>query len=247
MMIFERFAVFTLKVNTKILEFYKYLLRETESLLGQIFFTLCFFILTGILWYAWIIEYPLWLKIGFTAVYLVSSLFCISAIYFILKRKRIRTIANTMEVYTLTDPGAEKFQHLNLKSIALTRVQTSGIFNEVSEKYLYGSYQSFQSLLLLKPVSSRNRLAWKDLSPKSTKHVNRQTLLEFLSHMLIGFETLDNHQMIMLVEHYFILKNPKAVEQHVSTKNISDWRNNDAPYLEEISRLIQKHLKVITS
>ncbi|MGM1056167.1 MAG: hypothetical protein ACQEWG_09815 [Bacteroidota bacterium] len=242
MMILERFAVFTLQMRSKLLEFYKYLLRETDSQLGQIFFTCCFFFLTGLLWYVWIMAYPLWLKIGFTAVYLASALFCISALYFILKRKRIRSSSNTMEVYTLEDPGPEKFQHFNFKSIALTRVQTSGIFNEFSGDSLHGTYQSFQSLLLLKPVSFRNRLVWKDLSPKSTKQVNRQTLLEFLSQLLIGFETLDNNQMILFLEQYFILKNPKGIEQQVSTKNISDWRNNDAPYLKEISRRIQKHL-----
>ncbi len=246
-MILERFAVCTLQVRAKLLNIYNNLLQETESQLGQIFFTCCLFFLTGLLLYVWTMAYPLWLKIGFTSIYLVSSLFCISAMYFILKRKRIRISSNTIEVYTLNDPGAEKFQNFEITSISLTKVQAGGIFNEFSEDYLRGTYQSFQSLLLLKPVSSRNRLVWKDLSPKSTKQVNRQTLLEFLSHMLIGFETLDNHQMILLVEHYFILKNPKAVEQHVATKNISDWRNNDAPYLEEISRLIQKHLKVITS
>ena len=242
MMIFERFAILTLQLRAKFVNIYKYLLRETESQLGQIFFTCCFFFLTGILWYVWTIAYPLWLKIGFTAVYLVSALFCISAIYFILKRKRIRTSSNTLEVYTLKDPGLENFQDFNLTCIALTRVQTSGIFNKFSENYLQGTYQSFQSLLLMKPVSFRNRLVWKDLSPKSTKQVNRQTLLEFLSHMLIGFENLDNHQIIQLVDHYFILKNPKGIEQYVSTKNISDWRTNEAPYLKEISRLIQMHL-----
>ncbi len=241
-MILERFAVCTLQVRAKLLEFYNYLLRETDSQLGQIFFTCCFFFLTGLIWYVWTMAYPLWFKIGFTPIYLVSALFCISAMYFILKRKRIRISSNTMEVYTLVDPGAEKFQHFNLTSIALTQVQASAIFNEFSGNYLHGNYQSFQSLILLKPVSNRNRLVWKDLSPKSTKQVNRQTLLEFLSHMLIGFETLDNYQMILFVEYYFILKNPKAIKQHVSTKNISDWRTNEAPYLEEISRLIQKHL-----
>jgi len=241
-MVLERFAIFTLQLRSKLLEFYKYLLLEAESQLGHIFFTCCFFFLTGLLWYVWIMAYPLWIKIGYTAVYLASALFCISAIYFILKRKRIRTSSNTMEVYTLTDPELENFQHFNLTSIALTRVQTGGIFNKFSENYLQGTYQSFQSLLLLKPVSYRNRLVWKDLSPKGTKQVNRQTLLEFLSHMLIGFENLDNYQMILFVEHYFILKNPKGIEQLVSTKNISDWRTNEAPYLEEISRLIKKHL-----
>ena len=242
MMVLERFAVFTLQVSAKLLEFYHYLLRETESQLGQIFFTCCFFFLTGLLWYVWIMEYPLWFKIGFTPIYLASALFCISAMYFILKRKRIRTSSNTMEVYTLNDPGAEKIQDLNLTSIALTQVQASGIFNEFSEKYLHGKYQSFQSLILLKPVSSRNRLVWKDLSPKRPKQVNRQTLLEFLSHLMSGFENLDNHQMIQLADHYFILKNSAGTTQNLSTKNVSNWRTNKSPYLLEISLLIKKHL-----
>ena len=241
-MVLERFAVFTLQVRAKLIEFYKYLLRETYLQLGQIFFTCCFFLLTGLLWYVWTIAHPLGLKIGFTVIYLVSSLFCISVIYFILKGKRIRTSSNAMEVYILNDPGLEKFQHFKITSIPLTKVQTSAIFNEFSENYLNGNYQSFQSLIQLKPVSYRNRLVWKDLSPKRPKQVNRQTLLEFLSQLLIGFENLDNHQMILFVEHYFSLKNIQAIEQHVSTKNISDWRNNDAPYLKEISRLIEKHL-----
>ncbi len=242
MMVLERFAVFTLQLRAKLLEFYKYLLRVTDTQLAQILFTFCLFFLTGLLWYVWTMAYPLWFKIGFTPIYLVSALFCISAMYFILKRKRIRISSNTMEVYTLIDPGAEKFQHLKLTSIALTQVQASAIFNEFSEKYLHGKYQSFQSLILLKPVPCRNRLVWKDLSPKRPKQVNRQTLLEFLSHLLIGFENLDNHQMIQLADHYFILKNSAGTTQTLSTKNVSDWRNNDAPYLMEISQLIQKHL-----
>jgi hypothetical protein len=147
-----------------------------------------------------------------------------------------------MEVYTLNDPGAEKFQHFNLTSIALTQVQASAIFNEFSGKYLHGKHQSFQSLILLKPVSNRNRLVWKDLSPKRPKQVNRQTLLEFLSHLISGFENLDNHQMIQLADHYFILKNSVGTTQTLSTKNVSNWRTNKAPYLDEISRLIKKHL-----
>jgi hypothetical protein len=242
MMVLERFAVFTLQLRAKLLEFYHYLLRETESQLGQIFFTCCFFFLTGLLWYAWTTAYPLWFKIGFTPIYLVSALFCISAMYFILKRKRIRISSNTIEVYTLNDPGAEKFQHFKINSISLTQVQASGIFNEFSGKYLHGNYHSFQSLIELKPVSNENRLVWKDLSPKRPKQVNRQTLLEFLSHLIIGFENLDNHQMIQFVDHYFILKNLAGTTQNLSTKNVSNWRTNKSPYLLEISRLIQKHL-----
>lgn len=193
-MFLERFAVLTLRLRAKLLELYNYLLRETDSQLGQIFFICCLFFLTALLFYAWITPSGLWIKITYTFIYLVSSLLCVSAIYFIIKRKRIRS--NTLEVYTLNDPGLEKIQQLNLKSIPLTETQANAVFKAFSGKYLQGNYQSFQSLILLKPVSYENRLKWIDLSPKRQKQVNRQTLLEFLSHLLIGFENLDNHQII---------------------------------------------------
>ncbi|SFN90483.1 hypothetical protein [Salegentibacter flavus] len=135
----------------------------------------------------------------------------------------------------MNDNEPVRFQQINLNSIPLTEVQANAIFKAFSGKYLTGNYQSFQSLILMEPVPARNRLEWKDLSPKRPKQVNRQTLLEFLSHLLIGFENLDNHQMILFVEHYFALKNPAGIEQHLSSKNISDWRNNKATYLKEIS------------
>ncbi|WP_189602971.1 hypothetical protein [Salinimicrobium marinum] len=108
--------------------------------------------------------------------------------------------------------------------------------------YLDGTFQSFQSLILLEPISSRSRLIWKDLSPKRYKQVNRQTLLEFLSQLMIGFENLENHQIKELVDHYFILRNSEGNIQTLSTKNISDWRMNKAAYLKEISRIFQQHL-----
>lgn len=70
---------------------------------------------------------------------------------------------------------------------------------------------------------------WKDLFPRRLKQANRKTLLEFISHLLIGFKKLDNHQVVLFVEQYFSLKNTGAIEQQGSTKNISYWPNNDAP------------------
>ena len=96
--------------------------------------------------------------------------------------------------------------------------------------------------MLLEPISIKERLEWKDLSPKGPKQVNRQTLLEFLSHLLAGFENLENNQILELVDHYFILINSSGIEQTLSTKNISDWRINKAAYLKEISQLFQQHI-----
>ncbi|HEY9184190.1 MAG TPA: hypothetical protein VIM94_02585 [Salegentibacter sp.] len=236
-MFLERFAVFTLRLRAKLLDFYDYLLRETDSQLGQIFFTSCFILLTGLLFYIWITPYSLWFKFSFTVIYLLSALFCISGIYFIIKRKRIRS--NTLEVYTLNDNEPVRFQQFNLNSIPLTEIQANAVFKAFSGKYLTGDYKSFESLILMEPVPARDRLEWKDLSPKRPKQVNRQTLLEFLSHLIIGFENLDNHQMILFVKHYFTLKNTAGTEQHLSSKNISDWRNNKASYLKEISSIFK--------
>ena len=241
-MFLERFAVFTLQIRAKLLEFYNYVLQETDSQLGQIFFTCCFILLTGLLLYTWSMAYALWLKIGFTFVYLICSLLCITAIYFIIKRKRIRTSSKTFEVYTLTDNTPGTIQQLNLKAIALTNAQANAIFTAFSVTYLDGTFQSFQSLVLLESTSTRSRLIWKDLSPKRSRQVNRQTLLEFLSQLMIGFETLENSQIKELVDHYFILRNSEGSIQTLSTKNISDWRMNKATYLKEISRIFQQHL-----
>ncbi|GHA23014.1 hypothetical protein GCM10007103_00090 [Salinimicrobium marinum] len=241
-MFLERIAVFTLQVRAKVLTLFHYLLRETDSQLGQIFFTCCLIFLTWLLLYTWITAYALWFKISFTIVYLVSSLLCVTAIYFIVKRKRIRTSSKTLQVYTLNDDSLGTMQQFNLKAIALTNVQADAVFKAFSVKYLDGTFQSFQSLIHLKPVSLRKRLVWKDLSPKRAKQVNRQTLLEFLSQLMIGFENLENNQIKELVDHYFILKNPVGSTQTLSTKNISDWRTNKAAYLKEISKIFQQHL-----
>jgi hypothetical protein len=241
-MFLERIAILTLQVRAKLFTLINYLLRETGSQLGQIFFTCCLIFLTGLLLYTWTIAYALWFKISFTIIYLVSSLLCISAIHFIINRKRIRNRSDILEVYSLKDEDSKEFQHFNLKAIPLTNVQANAVFKAFSVKYLGGSYHSFNSLIRLEPVSNEDRLEWKDASPKRPELVNRQTLLEFLSHLLVGFENLENHQMIVLVEHYFILKSPAGIEQNLSSKNISDWRINKAAYLKEVSRLFQHNL-----
>jgi len=85
-------------------------------------------------------------------------------------------------------------------------------------------------------------MCYLKLPNKKALQVNRQTLLEFLSNLFIGFESLNNHQMVGFVEHYFILKNSSNITQHISIKNISDWRKNEAAYLREIFRNFKRNL-----
>ncbi|MDT0690052.1 hypothetical protein RM549_09675 [Salegentibacter sp. F188] len=241
-MFLERIAVITLQLRAKLQDSFNYVLRETDSQLGQVLITCCFFFLTTLLYFVWTTPSSLWIQISFTVIYLISFLLSMAAVYFFVRRKRIRNRLNTLEVYSIDDDVQEKFQHFDLRVIQLNKDQANAIFEAFSVKHFCGSYKSFQSLILLEPISFKERLEWKDPSPKSQKQVNRQTLLEFLSQLMIGFERLENHQMMQLVEHYFILKNSEGTEQTLSTKNISDWRNNKATYLKDISGIFKINL-----
>lgn len=209
-MFLERVAIFTLQVREKILAFLKYFLRETDSQLGQIFFTCSLLGLSALLIYSWLVPSPLWLKIVFSILYLICLLICASAIHFLVHRKRIRNNSGTLEVYSLDNKKQKRFHDLHIKAIALSQEQSRSIFRAFSNKYIDGTYHSFQSLILLQPLSDKERLKWKDLSPKRSKQVNRQTLLEFLSQLMIGFENLENHQIKEFVEYYFILINSEG-------------------------------------
>jgi hypothetical protein len=241
-MFLERIAVITLQLRAKLQDSFNYLLRETDAQLGLVLITCCFFFLTALLLYVWTTPSSLWVQISFTVIYFISFLLSMAAVYFFIRRKRIRNRLNTLEVYSIDDDAQEKFQHFDLRVIPLSKDQANAIFEAFSVKYFCGSYKSFQSLVLLEPILYKDRLEWKDPSPKSQKQVNRQTLLEFLSQLMIGFERLENYQMMELVQHYFILKNSEGTEQTLSTKNISDWRNNEATYLKEISGIFKKNL-----
>ncbi|WP_155827733.1 hypothetical protein [Gillisia sp. JM1] len=159
--------------------------------------------------------------------------------YFHITQKRVRKNSNTLEVFSLAEDEIKKF---DLNAIPLNEVQVNNIFKAFSENHLSGDYQTFQAFIQLKPVSRLKRLVWKDSSNKLPKQVNRQTLLEFLSQILEGFENLENQQMKELTNYYFILKNSEGKELTFSTKNIYDWKNNKAAYLENISALLKNNL-----
>ncbi len=241
-MFLERIAIFTLQLRAKAIAFLNSLLRETNSQLGQLFLT-CFLLFASlVLFYVWMNPFPFWIKIGSSIIFVICGLLAAAAIYFHINNKRIRHTSKGMEVYTFINHESKKLQDLNLEAIQLTTDQKEHIFKAFSQNYLNGRYQSFTSLLLLQSISKKQRLEWKHSSAKRPKLVNRQTLLEFLSQLIPGFENLENHQMIELVDQYFILKNSAGIKQNLSSKNISDWRTNKAPYLKEISRIFQQYL-----
>ena len=241
-MFLERIMIFTLQMQEKLKAFVNSLLRKTNSQGIQLFFFCSLIFLTGLLYYVWITPSSLWIQIVYSVIYILCLLFCISAIHFGIKRKRVKTTSDAMQVYTLTENETEKFQSFNLKAIPLTEIQAKTIFQSFSEKHLSGNYTSFKALVNFTPITVNNRLEWRDFSPKRPKQINRQTLLEFLSQLLIGFENLKNQQILEFVKHYFVLRNSDGLKQSLSSKNISDWKNNQSAYLKDISRIFQQHL-----
>jgi len=241
-MFLERFAIFTLQLRAKLKTFLISLIRDTNSQIGPLLFLGCIFFLTLALYYVWIFSPSLWIKLIFSIIYLLCFLFCISAIYFHLKQKGVRNKLDKLEVFNIRKGGSEYSHAQNIKVITLTEVQAEKLFREFSKQCFTGSYQSFRALSKLKPLPPEERLIWIDTSPKRPKEVNRQSLLEFLNQLMIDFKKLENQQMIDLAKHYFILKNPAGKELSLSTKNISDWRINEAPYLKDISALFQRSL-----
>jgi hypothetical protein len=238
-MFLERIAIFSLQAKEKLDTFLNYLIRETNSQIGPLLFLGCVFLLTLLLYYVWITPYAFWAQIVFTFIFILCLLICASVMYFHITQKRVRRNSNTLEVFSLAEDEIKKF---DLNAIPLNEVQVNNIFKAFSENHLSGDYQTFQAFIQLKPVSRLKRLVWKDSSYKLPKQVNRQTLLEFLSQILVGFENLENQQMIELTNYYFILKNSEGKELTFSTKNIYDWKNNKSAYLENISALLKKNL-----
>ncbi|WP_373055815.1 hypothetical protein [Zunongwangia sp. H14] len=241
-MFFERVAIFTLQLRAKLAAFFKFMLREIDSQFVHLIITCILSFATLVLLYVWILYFPLWIQLGYSVSYIMIVIICATIYYFHITNKKVRINPEGMEVVTSENHESRKFQQLNLKAIPLTPLQKKHIFDAFSTNYFSGNFKSFQCLILLKPLSANNRLEWKDASPKRPKQVNRQTLLEFLSQLMIGFENLENQQMMEFVNYYFVLQNSEGVSQHLSSKNISDWRTNKAPYLKEISRIFQQHL-----
>ena len=141
-MFLERFAIFTLQLRAKLKTFLISLIRDTNSQIGPLLFLGCIFFLTLALFYVWIFSTSLWIKLIFSIIYLLCFLFCISAIYFHIKRKGVRKNSNTLEVFNINKRGSEYWHAQNIEVITLTEVQAEKLFREFSKQYFTGRYQS---------------------------------------------------------------------------------------------------------
>lgn len=124
----------------------------------------------------------------------------------------------------------------NLQTAFTSEKEATKIYERFShEGYIKTDIASFLAFVNLEtPIK---RIVWQDKIERQPKRINRQSLIEFVSNLVIGFESLENKQIISLIDRYFCNPSNQAIK--ISSKNVTDWRNNDSPYLRKISNLIK--------
>ncbi|MCR9225897.1 MAG: hypothetical protein NXH90_00550 [Flavobacteriaceae bacterium] len=124
----------------------------------------------------------------------------------------------------------------NLETTFSSEAEATKIYERFSQEgYIKTDIVAFMAFVNLKtPIK---RIIWQDKIARQPKRINRQSLIEFVSNLVIGFESLENKQIIALIDRYFC--NPSQQSIKISSKNVTDWRNNDSAYLRKISNLIK--------
>lgn len=227
---FERLAKLFLKIDSTIKNGMTSLFSALNSQLVALFFTLVMIFMTILFIWAWV-ESSIWMRIVFLLIFLTVLLFSASAVYFFVKRERVNKVKNHFNLENIPDLK-------NIRTITQNENDQRRLFDAFSETHIQGDFQSFLSLLNVERVENEGRLIWIDTSPNNPKKINRQTLLEFLSQIFIGFENLSNKSIVGFCGYYFILGDNGKDHARVNSKNVSDWRLNRAPYLKEISAKI---------
>lgn len=233
---FESLAIFFLKTNTVIKKAFGSIINAVNSQQIQIFFTVIILFLTSLLVLAWN-NLSILGRFALAIVYGFILLFTFSTLYFFVKKKRFHQIGNKWEVL---DNFEVRHDFNNLKTIPLNEVAIRNLYMLFSEKHLEGSFQTFVQLLELGKIDRSERLEWSDKNPNNPKQINRQTLLEFLSQILTGFENLTNKSIADFCDYYFIIRGQSDKAVKITSKNVSDWRTNRSPYLLGVSKLVSR-------
>lgn len=231
--LFKLIANFFLRLETFLKKSSKLISQGIRLQQAQLFVTIILVCLTILFLLSWQ-NASIWVRFLFVFIYLLVFLFCTSVIYFFIAKKNESLEKNKEE----TSFDLKLYKEIN--SIVEGVDQIQKVFVLFSESYFDGDYKSFESLLLLKYLKEKPPIVWIDPNPNNPIKINRQTLLEFLSQVFFGFENLTNLKIVEFTNYYFIIKDHKGKLLRISTKNVSDWRNNRSPYLQRISVLLSQ-------
>tara|TARA_B100001750_G_scaffold74196_1_gene59106 strand:+ start:195 stop:911 length:717 start_codon:yes stop_codon:yes gene_type:complete len=231
--LFKLLADFFLRLENFFKWIFKLFLQGMKFQQAQLFVTIVLICLTILMVISWK-ESSIWERLLFAVIYIIVFLFCSTVIYYYIIKKK--------EAFNKNQQGNDfnLKAYKDLDSIVEGADQMQKVFVLFSGSYFAGDYKSFESLLLLKYLKESPRLVWIDRSPNNPHKINRQTLLEFLSQVFFGFENLSNIKIVEFINHYFTMEDDKGKHLRISTKNVSDWRNNSSPYLKRISILLNQ-------
>ncbi|MEJ4087396.1 hypothetical protein [Galbibacter orientalis] len=105
----------------------------------------------------------------------------------------------------------------------------------VSKGYFSCNLETFEALLKLK--NPDKRIQWNYTIMKNPNELNRQPLFEILSCIFTEFESLSNSEIIRFCNKYFCDPNNNTIS--ITSKNVTDWKNNTSDYLKEISDIFK--------
>jgi len=231
---FESLAKFFLRINGWIKTSLSNLLFAASSQVAPVFFTVTVLLMTLFLILVWK-RSDLLSGILFSVIYLGIVLFLMSAAYLNFRKREPASFQQNPKTDLDT---ASLWELAGVRSIILNQKEMERIFADFEKIHVQGNLESFRALLNLEHINGEQRLIWKDPNPNHPNKTNRQTLLEFLSHLFMGFENLPNKTIVSMCDRYFTL----ADSSKLRSKNISDWRLNRSPYLRGISDLIQRSI-----
>lgn len=111
----------------------------------------------------------------------------------------------------------------------------------IEEKYLIGSFDSFQKLVYKKSINDSEKLKWIDTRSNNRKSSNTQSLINFITTLFPELENRSNSEIVSIIEKYFVDLNDKCLFLNTKNKSklISDWRNNKSKYLKKVDNLFK--------
>lgn len=109
------------------------------------------------------------------------------------------------------------------------------------EGYIKGELESFKLMVNNEPLEKCSKIIWNDYRGKK---LNKQTLIELLSNIFPNLDHSSNIEIIDFINKYFVDSNSKSLFKNIKnpSKIVTDWRNNESKYLNEVSTIIRPYI-----
>lgn len=130
----------------------------------------------------------------------------------------------------------------NFSSLDLSNESIESIYNSLNDEgYIKGELESFKLMVNNEPLEKCSKIIWNDYRGKK---LNKQTLIELLSNIFPNLDHSSNIEIIDFINKYFVDSNSKSLFKNIKnpSKIVTDWRNNESKYLNEVSTIIRPYI-----